>query len=161
MDMERKTIKFFSPLKTVVFLVLAAFMGSVHAEYYLVYPAPSVACISCCNGCAKVKHYKKVTHKRYKPIKKRKIVHAKRRSSCSIAVYQPQVLPACACAGPWVGTTCSPDIMPGYWVPYPYEVSYEPVVEMPATYTRSDFSYNPDMATADDNAEYYPDMQIN
>lgn len=61
--------------KLLISIVILVFSASVHAEYYLVYPPASVACVT----CGKVNYYKKISHKH-------------KRVYCTTCGYPPPVI---------------------------------------------------------------------
>jgi len=121
-------------IKPFFFLSLATFTCNAFAEYYYVYPAPTIyvyaaPAIDCMGGCDvyhyHYKYHRYHYHKHYRPIK-----HYKR-------ILVP-VAP-CSCCG----YGCAQEsISCGYY------------------YYNNDCPYDPDMATGDDNQSIHPDMDI-
>lgn len=156
MDARSKANRLVLFLKVSLSLMLIGAVGSAHAEYYMVYGAPPDG------SCAVKKPYhKKVSHKKPKRVHQYHAKKSYRSRSCyettETVYYVVQGAPACSC-GP-CGCPCGQVTQvrqqvtqvrqgDGY-----YRTVYK--TDDPVT------SYDPDMATGDDNASTYPDMQIN
>lgn len=146
-EQEAMNINMVSKLKQLtkpfLFFTLTTFTCSAYAEYYIVYPPPSVPCMGAC--------YVHHIHKRctYHHVKKHPVKKCKKPKR---VYYVPSC--TCTCKAVWAHRPCSPCCGPrnyGYVYREPMAVSY---------YYYADYRYNPDLATGDDYQSLHPDMNI-
>lgn len=137
-------------IKISIIAVLFLMSFNVYAEYYIVMSG----CGGCGPGWRTTKHvYKKIKVRNYfrRPCVATRVVSP-------VAFYQvAPVDSSCWCGEAWVPGHCGPCArwVPGYWEPRRYNSYYR------APRYINDRVYDPDLATADDDADIHPDMQIN
>ena len=119
--------------KLCVFVLMLAFSGLVHAEYYLVYPMTDSTC------CYNKHRYHKTRHHyaKHRVVKKKHVVRHHRRSHVEMNVYYPEATSCGGCSscerpcGHCVSCNCN---RPGYVI-YTGEPSrcttYQDVVGFP------------------------------
>jgi hypothetical protein len=142
---------------SLLFLTLATLSSNIYAEYYLVYPAPAIHCISHCDVIHRAyhpirhhlhkKHIKQFKHIPHRPIKKVKMI---------LVPYYLSAAPTCSCQ-------CSPAWIPNPCTCCPHwhkKQNYATEEFISNGYYYSHYSYDPDLATGDDNQSIHPNMNI-
>lgn len=117
-----------------------------YAEYYVVYDR------GCCKGCRHhVRHYRKVIHHRA-----HRMCGRPRHIRANAMVYY--VRPTIPCRGCPISREASCGGNCEGWFPSAWEASNYEILATKPVFFEND--YDPDLATADDDQFYYPDLNI-
>lgn len=149
------TAKGFWHKKGWLWVLLLFFSTTVNAEYYLVYTAPPLGCAPCykkvCYKKVRTRCHKVIPHKIKKKYYKPRVKHKRFHKPCPVVQRYVPVVPACV-------RSCNP-CNQGVIVQSNPSIYYDAIYQSSVTEINNDDD-TLDLATADDDPNFYPDMNI-